>query len=114
MEFPNLTEEFIAKLHTFNLLGVVTDGESGLDMFFLGGMNKPFTSVANGQDLTKVLANEPLIGFLQMYFKIKGVMMDFTTMNHDEFLKAIDSEVFKNTSFSQMQEAQDLLNILEN
>ena len=33
LEFPDLPEEFIAKLQTFNLLGVITDGKSGLDMF---------------------------------------------------------------------------------
>lgn len=114
MEFPNLTEEFVAKLHTFNLLGVVTDGESGLDMFYLGGMNKPFTSLNGGPELVKCLADDPVIAFLEMYFKVKGVMMDVRAMNYDEFTKAIESEVFKNTSFNQMQEAQVLLDAMQN
>lgn len=114
LEFPDLTEEFTAKLKTFNLLGVVTDGESGLDMFLLGGMNKPFTSVTDGRGLVKVFDDEPFIAFLKIYFEIKGIMIDFTTMTHDEFLKAIESEVFKNTSFSQMQEADDFLNMFKN
>lgn len=114
MEFPNLTEEFVAKLHTFNLLGVVTDGESGLDMFYLGGMNKPFTSLNGGPELVKCLSDDPVIAFLDMYFKIKGVMMDVRAMNYDEFTQAIESEVFKNTSFNQMQEAQILLDAMQN
>jgi len=114
MEFPDLSEEFIAKLQTFNLLGIVTDGESGLDMFYLGGMNKPFTTLNDGPDMIKALTDEPLIAFLEMYFKIKGVLMDFKTMSYDEFIKAVESEVFKNTSFSQMQEAQDFLGTLKN
>ncbi len=114
MQFPDLSEEFIAKLQTFNLLGVVTDGESGLDMFFLGGMNKPFTSLTEALDIPKVLSDEPLVAFMQLYFKVKGVMIDFTKMTHDEFIKAAESEVFKNTPFSQMQEATDLLDMIKN
>lgn len=114
MEFPNMTEEFIANLYTFNLLGVVTDGESGLDMFYLGGMNKPFTTTSSGQDLMKCLTDEPLMAFMEMYFKVKGIMIDFQSMNYEEFVKAVESEVFKNTSFSQMQEAQDLLGAMKN
>jgi len=114
MEFPDLTDEFIAQLQTFNLLGIVTDGASGLDMFYLGGMNKPFTSLSDGLDLVKTLADEPLIAFLEMYFKVKGVMMDFQKMSYDEFVKAVESEVFKNTSFAQMQESQEFLNTLTN
>jgi len=114
MEFPDLTEDFIAKLHTFNLLGIITDGKSGLDMFYLGGQNKPFTSLTEAREVTKCLSDEPLLAFLQMYFKVKGVMVDFSTMTYDEFLKAIESEVFKNTSFSQMQEAGDFLKAFEN
>ncbi len=114
LEFPDLPEEFIAKLQTFNLLGVITDGKSGLDMFYLGGMNKPFTSLTDGQEMVGILADEPLIAFLEMYFKVKGVMMDFKIMSYDEFVKAVESEVFKNTSFGQMQEAQEFLNTLKN
>ena len=114
MEFPNMTEEFIAMLKTFNLLGIVTDGESGLDMFYLGGMNKPFTSFTEAREITKVLADDALVTFMQMYFQVKGIMIDFTTMSHDEFLNAVESEVFKNTSFSQMQEAGDFLKTFEN
>ncbi|NDV19342.1 hypothetical protein GO013_07920 [Pseudodesulfovibrio sp. JC047] len=114
LQFPNLTEEFIAKLHTFNLLGIITDGKSGLDMFYLGGMNKPFTSLTGGPELAKILSDDPLLAFLEMYFKIKGIMIDFRLMNYEEFVRAIESEVFKNTSFSQMSEAQDLLNMTKN
>ena len=114
LEFPDLTEDFKAKLSTFNLLGVVTDGKSGLDMFFLGGMNKPFTTVSGGSELVKCLADDPLMAFLELYFRVKGVMMDFRAMNHDEFLKAVESEVFKNTTFAQMTEAQELLATLKN
>ena len=114
LEFPDLTEEFIAKLHTFNLLGVVTDGESGLDMFHLGGMNKPFTSLTSGLELVKCLADDPVLAFLELYFGIKGVMIDFRAVNYDEFVKAVESEVFKNTSFSQMSEAQGLLDTFKN
>lgn len=114
MQFPDLSEDFIAKLQTFNLLGIVTDGESGLDMFYLGGMNKPFTSLTEAQGVTKVLSDEPLVAFMQMYFQVKGIMIDFTEMTHEEFITAVESEVFKNTSFSQMQEATDLLNMFKN
>jgi hypothetical protein len=114
LELPNMTEEFAVRLHTFNLLGVVTDGASGLDMFFLGGMNKPFTSLNNGRELAGRLADEQVFAFLEMYFKIRGVMMNFRIMTYDEFVKAAESEVFKNTSFSRMTEAQELLATLEN
>ncbi|MBI9081175.1 MAG: hypothetical protein JEY79_15720 [Pseudodesulfovibrio sp.] len=114
MEFPDLTEEFVAKLQTFNLLGIVTDGKNGLDMFYLGGLNKPLTVLSDGIDVSKILADEPLIAFLEMYFKAKGVMMDFQKMNYEEFIKAVESEVFKNTSFAQMQESQDFLNLIKN
>ncbi|MGL1863925.1 MAG: hypothetical protein OCC46_15485 [Pseudodesulfovibrio sp.] len=114
MQFPNLTEDFIAKLQTFNLLGIVTDGESGLDMFYLGGMNKPFTSLDDARDVTKLLSDEPLVAFMQLYFKTKGIMIDFTKMTYEEFVQAVESEVFKNTSFSQIQEADDFLKQFEN
>jgi len=114
MEFPNMTEEFIAMLKTFNLLGIVTDGESGLDMFYLGGMNKPFTSLTEAREVTKFLADDALVEFMQMYFKIKGIMIDFSVMTHDEFLQAVESEVFKHTSFSQMHEAGEFLKTFEN
>lgn len=114
LDFPDLTEEFVSKLKTFNLLGVVTDGESGLDIFYLGGMNKPFTSVTEARSLTKCLEEDALTAFLQLYFKVKGIMIDFTKMSHEEFLEAVDSEVFKTTSFSQLQEAGDLLKAFEN
>lgn len=114
LEFPNLTDDFVEKLQTFNLLGVITDGKSGLDMFFLGGMNKPFTTVSGAVTLSKMLEDEPVMGFLEMYFKIKGVMMDFRKMTHEEFVAAVESEVFKNTPFSQMQEAQEFLGSFEN
>jgi hypothetical protein len=42
------------------------------------------------------------------------MMMDFRVMTYDEFVKAVESEVFKNTSFSRMSEAQELLSTLEN
>jgi len=114
MEMPNMTEEFAAGLQTFNLLGVVTDGKSGLDMFYLGGMNKPFTALNNGRELAKALTDEPVFAFLEMYFRIKGMMLDFRVMTYEEFVKAVESEVFKNTSFSRMSEAQELLSTLEN
>lgn len=114
MQFPDLSEDFVSKLQTFNLLGVVTDGESGLDMFFLGGMNKPFTSVDDARQLPKVLNDEPLVAFMQLYFQVKGIMIDLSAMTYDEFIKAVESEVFKNTSFTQMQAANDLLNMVKN
>lgn len=109
MEFPDMSDDFVAKLKTFNLLGVITDGKSGLDMFYLGGMNKPFTQIKRPEDLVKILEAEPLVTFMQMYFQVKGVMIDFTTMDHDEFLQAVQGEVFKNTSFSEMSELEQLL-----
>lgn len=114
LEFPDLTDEFVAGLKTFNLIGVVTDGKSGLDMFFLGGMNKPFTSLTDPRALAKILSEEPLSAFLRMYFEVRGIMMDFTRMTYPEFLRAVEGEVFKNTSFAQMQEASQLLKAFEN
>jgi len=114
LEFPDLDTDFKSRLKTFNLLGVVTDGESGLDVFLLGGMNKPFTSATDGRDLVKVLDDGPLAEFLKLYFQVKGVMIDFTVMTHEEFLRAVEGEVFKNTSFARMQEADELLKNLEN
>lgn len=114
LEFPDLTKEFKSKLSTFNLLGVVTDGKSGLDMFLVGGANKPFTSLSSGLELVKCLDEEPLLAFLELYFRVKGVMLDFRLMTHEEFLKAVESEVFKNTSFGQMSDAQELLAAFQN
>ncbi|WP_207259832.1 hypothetical protein [Desulfovibrio sp. Huiquan2017] len=114
LEFPNMSEAFASKLQTFNLLGVVTDGQSGLDMFHLGGLNKPFTALNSGRELAKCFEEEPVFAFLELYFKVKGVMMDFRIMTYDEFVKAVEGEVFKNTSFARMSEAQELLATLEN
>ncbi|WP_316899750.1 hypothetical protein [Pseudodesulfovibrio indicus] len=114
LAFPDLTEEFKAKLSTFNLLGVVTDGKSGLDMFHVGGANKPFTTLTSAQEVARCLADEPLLAFLELYFRVKGVMLDFRVMTYEEFLKAVESEVFKNTSFGQMSDAQELLAKFQN
>jgi len=114
LDFPDLDDGFVAGLKTFNLIGVVTDGKSGLDMFHLGGMNKPFTSLTDPRGLAKVLIDEPFTAFLRMYFEVRGIMMDFTRMTHEQFLRAVEGEVFKNTSFSKMHEASELLKALEN
>lgn len=114
LEFPDLTDEFVSRLGTFNLIGVVTDGKSRLDLFFLGGMNRPFTSLTDPRGLAKVFSDEPLTAFLLLYFEVKGIMIDFTRMTHDEFLKAVEGEVFKNTSLTKMQEASQLLKAFEN
>ena len=76
-------------------------------------MNKPFTSLEGAPELAKCLDDDPVIVFLEMYFKIRGVMMDVRKMNYAEFTKAVESEVFKNTSFSQMQEAELLMGALK-
>lgn len=114
MEFPDMSDEFVAKLKTFNLLGVVTDGKSGLDMFYLGGQNKPFTQLKRAEDIAKLLVEDSMVPFMQMYFQIKGIMIDFTQMTHEEFLSAVEGEVFKNTSFSQLSEIEQVLKEYEN
>ncbi|QGY40668.1 hypothetical protein GM415_11215 [Pseudodesulfovibrio cashew] len=113
LEIPDLTGEFASRLKTFNLLGVITDGKSGLDVFYLGGLNKPFTSLTDARDIDGILEEEALAAFLQLYFKVKGVMIDISRMNHEEFLQAVESEVFKNTSFAEMQEIGALLDEFE-
>ncbi|WP_243546873.1 hypothetical protein [Pseudodesulfovibrio tunisiensis] len=109
MQFPDMSEDFAARLKTFNLLGVATNSENSLDLFFLGGMNKPFTSAANPNDLSKVIEDESLAVFLEMYFQARGVDLDFRSLDYDAFLAAVQGEVFKNTSFSKLADVDALL-----
>lgn len=97
MEFPDLDEGFLNQLKVFNLLGVATDGKTTMDMFLLGGMNKPFTTLKSSQELIKVFNDEPLMAFLDAYFKARGSTINIKTISHDAFLEAVEREVFANS-----------------
>ena len=109
LSFPDLTDEFLARLKTFNLLGVITDAESSLDMFLLGGMNKPLTSLNTPEEVVKILDDGPLMGFLDSYFEARGLEIDIHTMTYDAFLDAVRAEVFANTTFGEMSQVEELL-----
>lgn len=73
LRIPGLTEEFKASLSTFNLLGVVTDGEDALDMTVLGGQGKPFTRLASAQDLARLISDQNLQMFLESAYAAMGM-----------------------------------------
>jgi len=110
MEFPDLEEDFAKRLKVFNLLGVATDGQTTMDMFLLGGMNKPFISLGSVQELEKVFDDEPLMAFLDTYFKARGSSIDIMNISHDEFLEAVEREVFANSPMADLGKLEKLFN----
>lgn len=108
LEFPDLDESFISQLKVFNLLGVATDGQTAMDMFLLGGMNKPFTTLDDSRELEKLLNEEPLMAFLDIYFKARGSVIDIMSISHDEFLEAVEREVFANSPMADLEKLQKL------
>ncbi|WP_147821092.1 hypothetical protein [Salidesulfovibrio onnuriiensis] len=108
LEFPDLEQNFVERLKVFNLLGVATDGKTTMDMFLLGGMNKPFTSLSSVEELMKLFDEEPLMAFLDAYFRARGSNIDIMTISHDEFMKAVEREVFANTPMSELSNLQKM------
>lgn len=108
LEFPDLDDGFRSQLKVFNLLGVVTDGKSSMDMFFLGGANKPFTSLNSPGELQKVLEIEPLMAFLHLYFKARGFSFDIREMDYESFMRAVEREALAGTPLAEMAKLQDL------
>lgn len=102
MQLPGLTDEFAAQLKTFNLIGVATNNTDLLEFFFLGGMNKPFTSLEKPSEVGKMLRREELMGFMQTYFKLRGIHLNLGEMTKDEFVQAVQEQVFNTTSLAEM------------
>lgn len=108
-QFPGLDEAFQSRLKVFNAIGVVTDGETRLDMYALAGMNKPFTTLKDYKELMKLLDDGPLSGFLEQYFDVRGVKLDFMNMSYEEFLKAVETEVYANTPMAELSKMEQFL-----
>lgn len=108
MEFPDLEDSFVKRLKVFNLLGVATDGNTQMDMFLLGGMNKPFTSLNSVKQLEKVLEEEPLMAFLDIYFKARGSRIDIMNTSLENFLAAVEQEVFANSPMDGLEKLKQV------
>lgn len=108
-QFPGVTEEFTQQLSTFNMMGIITDGATKLDYFHLGGMNKPFTTLENPNELNKIVRREQLMGFLQQYFRLRNMLIDLERVTYDEFMQIVEAEVNATTSFTELTDVQKLL-----
>ncbi|WP_022661604.1 hypothetical protein [Paucidesulfovibrio longus] len=108
--FPGLTDDFTAQLKTFNMVGVITDGSSAIELFHLGGQNTPFTSVEKAEDLIKVLDEDRLMVFLQAYFEVRGMDLDVENLDYDAFMAKIEAQVFQFSTLKEMQIVDQLLN----
>ncbi|MGE4293202.1 MAG: hypothetical protein AB7E32_13460 [Desulfovibrio sp.] len=108
--FPGLTPEFTAQLKTFNMVGVITDGSTSIELFHLGGQTTPFTSLEKAEDIVKVLDEDRLMVFLQAYFETRDMGLDLETMNYEAFLAKIEQQVFQFTTMKEMQVVDQLLN----
>lgn len=111
LEFPEMAEEFRVQLKTFNLLGVVTDKNSSMDMFLLGGANKPFTSFTSVAALQKSFNPESVIDFLHMYFQARGFSFDIRTISHEDFMQAVAEEALSETPMAGMAKLQKLFEL---
>ncbi|HMM37246.1 MAG TPA: hypothetical protein PKB11_00665 [Desulfovibrio sp.] len=109
LEFPGVDEEFISRLSTFNLLGVITDGVTRLDLFLLAGRNKPFTAAESHKDIAKLLREPELARFLDAYFKLRDVCLDIYTMTLEQFMDAVSDEVARNTPIAELQRVDMLM-----
>lgn len=107
-QLPELDESFSSKLKVFNAIGVVTDGKTRLDMYALAGMNKPFTTLSDYKELMKILDDGPLAGFLEQYFEVRGVNLDFMNMTYEEFLKGVETEVFAKTPMAELSRMEEM------
>ncbi len=94
-EFPNMTPEFAAQLKTFNLVGVVTDGDTLLELFLLGGRGKPYTAAATPGELAKSLRDSELVRFMNAYFKARGLDIDLERASLLEFMHVAKQEAMK-------------------
>lgn len=108
-QLPELDETFRSKLKVFNAIGVVTDGKTRLDMYALAGMNKPFTTLSDYKDLMKLFDDGPLAGFLEQYFEVRGVNLDFMNMNYEQFMEAVQTEVYEKTPMAELSRMDELL-----
>lgn len=107
-ELPDLDQSFRERLKIFNAIGVITDGETRLDMYVLGSMNKPFTTLQSHNELMKQLDDGPLSAFMEQYFEVRGVNIDFMNMEYEAFMEAVEREVFANTPMSEMSKLEEL------
>lgn len=107
---PGLNAEFVEQLKTFNMVGVITDGRSSMELFHLGGQSTPFTGAGKAEDLIKVLAEDRLMLFLQSYFNTRGMDVDLEKLDYDGLLAVVEEQVFQFTTMKEMQIVDQLLN----
>lgn len=109
LEFPGVGEDFVSRLSTFNLVGVITDGKTRLDLYLLAGRGKPFTTTESYKDIAKALREPEMVRFLDDYFQARGVALDIQNMELDEFMEAVSAEVARNTPIAELHRVDQLL-----
>lgn len=109
MALPDMDEAFSRKLKKHNLLGVATDGKSSMDMFFLGGADKPLPALDSSEELMDIFEDEPLVEFMDVYFKARGMTLDIHNISLDGFLEMARQETFASSPLSDLDKLQDLL-----
>ncbi|MEF2146110.1 MAG: hypothetical protein V3573_11750 [Desulfovibrionaceae bacterium] len=107
--FPGLTEEFRDSLKTFNMVGVITNSRNLIELYHLGGATKPFTSLDKAEEVIRLLSGERLMAFLQAYFTVRGLKIDLETMSYEEVLAAMQEEVFRFTTMTEMHRVAEQL-----
>ena len=109
LEIPDLTDEFKASLKTFNIIGVITDATQSLELFMLGGMNKPLTTLKSAEGLSGILSEGQVMAFLDRYFETRGFEIDLETVGVDELIKRSSEETLQNTTFSRLHEIDEMI-----
>lgn len=113
LQIPDLTDEFKVQLKTFNVIGVITDATQSLELFMLGGMNKPLTTLKSAEALSGILDEGQIVGFLDRYFKTRGFEIDLETVSVEELIERSSEETLQNTSFSRLQEIDKMIQLAE-
>lgn len=108
-QFPGVNALYLEQLQTFNMMGIITDGATKLEFFHLGGTNKPLTSLNDPNELAKIIRRDQLMKFMQEYFRLRTMLIDFSRCTYDEFIQVIEAEVNANTSFKELSDIQKLL-----
>lgn len=93
MRIPGLTDEFVETLSTFNLIGVVTDGEDMLDMTVLGGHGKPFGKLATAMELARIIDDERLVLFFDKAFSAMGLQIPLSEVPYGEGMEMLAAAI---------------------
>jgi hypothetical protein len=95
-------------LSTFNLVGVITDGKTRLDLYLLAGRGKPFTAGRDLQDIAKALREPEDDPLLDDYFQGGGVALDIRNMELGSSWRRV-AEVARNTPIAELHRVDQLL-----